>query len=248
MRKKREDTMSTRKLTAVLAAAFVGVACQQGGPAASPSPSTEAMSDEQKTVYALGAALGHNVAPLKLNDAQLDTLAAGVRDAAKGATLKADPQEYQTQIQQLFQAKQAEAAQAEKARGKAYAETAAKEAGAVTLPSGLVYRTLQPGTGASPKATDIVTVHYTGTFVDGKEFDSSVKRGQPAEFQLNGVIRCWTEGVQRMRVGEKAKFVCPSEIAYGDQGRGPQMPGGATLVFEVELLGAKAAAPAKAAK
>lgn len=237
--------MSTRKFTAmfaaVLAAAVLGAACQKGAPAASPSPSTDAMSDEQKTLYALGAALGHNVVPLKLSDAQLDTLAQGVRDAAKGATLKADPQTYQSQIQQLFQAKQAEAAQAEKARGKAFAETAAKEEGAVTLPSGLVYRTLKPGTGANPKATDIVKVHYTGTFVDGKEFDSSVKRGQPVEFPLGGVIPCWTEGVQRMKVGEKAKLVCPSEIAYGDQGRGPQMPGGATLVFEVELLGAKPA-------
>lgn len=244
--------MSTRKFTAVfaaaLAAAAVGTACQKGAPAASPSPSADSLSEEQKTVYALGAALGHNVAPLKLGDEQLEMLATGLRDAAKGATLKAEPQAYQAQIQQLFQARQAEAAQTEKARGKTYAEGAAKEDGAVTLPSGLVYRTLKPGSGVSPKATDVVKVHYQGSFVDGKVFDSSVQRSEPVEFPLNGVIPCWTEGVQRMKVGEKAKLVCPSDIAYGDQGRGAQLPGGATLVFEVELLGAKPGAPAKAAK
>jgi FKBP-type peptidyl-prolyl cis-trans isomerase FkpA len=106
----------------------------------------------------------------------------------------------------------------------------------VRTPSGLIIKTIRPGTGASPAATDTVRVHYRGTLVDGKEFDSSIKRGQPAEFPLNGVIPCWTEGVQRMKVGEKARLVCPASIAYGERGR-PGIPGGATLVFEVELLG-----------
>ncbi len=231
--------MSTRITTAILAVALVSVACagKTEAPVASPSPS--GLSEDQKTLYAIGAMMGGNLALLKLPEAQLDQVVAGLRAAATGAKLEAEPQTYQMQIQQLFQAKQLEAAQAEKAKGKAFAEAAAKEAGAVTLPSGLVYRTLQPGTGPNPKATDTVTVNYTGTFVDGKEFDSSVKRGQPAEFGVGGVIRCWSEGVQRMKVGEKAKLVCPAEIAYGDQGRPPQMPGGATLVFEVELLGIK---------
>ncbi|HEX8908988.1 MAG TPA: FKBP-type peptidyl-prolyl cis-trans isomerase, partial [Anaeromyxobacteraceae bacterium] len=90
-----------------------------------------------------------------------------------------------------------------------------------------------------PKETDTVKVHYTGTLIDGKVFDSSVKRGQPAEFPLNQVIKCWTEGVAKMKVGGKAKLVCPSSIAYGDEGRPPTIPGGATLVFEVELLDVK---------
>ena len=90
--------------------------------------------------------------------------------------------------------------------------------GAVKTDSGLIYKTLTPGTGASPKATDTVSVHYHGTLTDGKVFDSSVQRGQPAEFALNQVIPCWTEGVQKMKVGEKAKLVCPSDIAYGDTG------------------------------
>jgi FKBP-type peptidyl-prolyl cis-trans isomerase FkpA len=102
--------------------------------------------------------------------------------------------------------------------------------------SGLVYKSVKDGTGASPTATDVVRVHYKGTFPDGKEFDSSYKRGQPAEFPLNRVIKCWTEGVQKMKVGGKAQLVCPPGIAYGERGGGP-IPPNATLHFEVELLG-----------
>ena len=118
------------------------------------------------------------------------------------------------------------------------AAKAAKEAGAVTTASGLIYKSLKDGSGASPKATDNVKVHYKGTFPDGKEFDSSYKTGAPAEFPLNGVIKCWTEGVQMMKVGGKAKLTCPGPIAYGERGAGGGLiPPNATLVFEVELLG-----------
>jgi len=114
---------------------------------------------------------------------------------------------------------------------------AAKEPGAVVTPSGLVYRALKEGTGASPAASDVVRVHYQGTFPDGREFDSSYRRGQPADFPLNRVIPCWTEGVQRMKPGGKAKLTCPANIAYGERGAGGVIPPNATLVFEVELLG-----------
>jgi FKBP-type peptidyl-prolyl cis-trans isomerase FkpA len=117
------------------------------------------------------------------------------------------------------------------------AAAAAKEPGAVVSPSGLVYRSLKDGTGASPAATDKVKVHYRGTFPDGKEFDSSYSRNQPAEFPLNRVIKCWTEGVQKMKVGGKAKLTCPAPIAYGEKGAGGTIPPNATLLFEVELLG-----------
>jgi len=117
------------------------------------------------------------------------------------------------------------------------AVNAAKEAGAVVTDSGLVYVPLRDGTGASPAETDTVKVHYKGTLPDGKEFDSSYKRGQPAEFPLNRVIKCWTEGVQRMKVGGKAKLVCPSAIAYGEQGVRGLIPPNSTLLFEIELLG-----------
>lgn len=117
------------------------------------------------------------------------------------------------------------------------ADKAAAGKGTVKTSSGLVYTELKAGSGPSPKATDVVKVHYRGTLTDGKEFDSSYKRGQPAEFPLNRVIPCWTEGVQMMKVGGKAKLECPSSIAYGPQGHPPVIPGGATLIFEIELLG-----------
>ena len=107
---------------------------------------------------------------------------------------------------------------------------------AVTTASGLVYVSLKDGSGASPAATDKVKVHYRGTFTDGKEFDSSYKRGEPTEFPLNRVIPCWTEGVQRMKVGGKASLTCPPAIAYGERGAGGVIPPNATLVFEIELL------------
>ena len=115
------------------------------------------------------------------------------------------------------------------------AATAAKEPGAAVTPSGLVYRSLKDGSGASPAATDVVKVNYRGTFADGSEFDSSYKRNAPAQFPLNGVIPCWTEGVQRMKVGGKAKLTCPAAIAYGSRAVGP-IPPNTTLQFEVELL------------
>ncbi len=117
------------------------------------------------------------------------------------------------------------------------AAKAAKEPGAQVLPSGLVFRSLKDGNGASPQASDKVRVHYRGTFADGKEFDSSYSRGQPAEFPLDRVIKCWTEGVQKLKVGGKAKLTCPPAIAYGERGAGGVIPPNATLQFEVELLG-----------
>jgi FKBP-type peptidyl-prolyl cis-trans isomerase FkpA len=114
---------------------------------------------------------------------------------------------------------------------------AASEKGAVVSESGLVFLSLRDGQGANPTATDTVKVNYRGTFTDGREFDSSYKRGEPVSFPLNRVIKCWTEGVQKIKVGGKAKLTCPSAIAYGEKGAGGgEIPGGATLVFEVELL------------
>jgi len=117
------------------------------------------------------------------------------------------------------------------------ATAAAKEPGAEVSASGLVFRSLKAGSGASPQATDTVRVHYRGTFPDGKEFDSSYARGEPAEFPLNRVIKCWTEGVQKLKVGGKAKLTCPPAIAYGARGADGVIPPNATLQFEVELLG-----------
>jgi FKBP-type peptidyl-prolyl cis-trans isomerase FkpA len=123
-----------------------------------------------------------------------------------------------------------------KATNDAFMAKAATAPGAIKTPAGLIFRDITPGTGPSPAATDKVKVNYRGTFIDGTEFDSSYKRNEPVEFALNQVIPCWTEGVQRMKVGGKAELVCPATIAYGERGR-PGIPGGATLVFQIELLG-----------
>jgi len=131
---------------------------------------------------------------------------------------------------------QAASAAAPAAPRNEVAEKSAKEAGAVVTDSGLVFRSLRDGKGATPTATDVVKVNYRGTFPDGREFDSSYKRGQAAEFPLNRVIKCWTEGVQRIKVGGKAKLTCPPAIAYGERGAGSDIPPNATLLFEVELL------------
>ena len=116
-----------------------------------------------------------------------------------------------------------------------FLDKAAKEPGSIKTPSGLIYTEVEPGTGPSPTATDTVKVHYRGTLMDGTEFDSSYKRNEPAEFPLTSVIPCWTEGLQRMKAGGKARLVCPANIAYGAEGR-PGIPGGATLIFEIALI------------
>jgi FKBP-type peptidyl-prolyl cis-trans isomerase FkpA len=153
-----------------------------------------------------------------------------------------DIEEWGPKIEVLASARAQRVAAREKVASVAYLAKAAAEPGVVRTDSGLVYRDLSPGTGPSPTANDTVKVHYRGTLINGTEFDSSYRRNEPAQFPLGGVIPCWTEGVQKMKVGGKARLVCPSDLAYGDAGR-PSIPGGATLVFEVELLEIVAAAP-----
>jgi FKBP-type peptidyl-prolyl cis-trans isomerase FkpA/FKBP-type peptidyl-prolyl cis-trans isomerase FklB len=124
----------------------------------------------------------------------------------------------------------------EKKAGQVFADKAAGEKGASRTASGLVISSLKAGTGESPRPTDTVKVHYHGTLIDGTVFDSSLKNGEPATLPLNRVIKCWTEGLQQMKVGGKSRLVCPTELAYGDRGAPPLIKPGATLVFEVELL------------
>ena len=200
--------------------------------AASPEPS----SDEQKTLYALGMAMSQSLANFNLSEAELEMVKVGLTDGVLKKTPKVNVEEFMPKIQQLQQARAAVAAEGEKKAGEAFLAKAAAEKGAVKTDSGLVFTTLKPGSGESPKATDTVKVHYHGTLIDGTVFDSSVQRGKPVEFPLNRVIPCWTEGVQRMKVGEKSRLVCPSQIAYGDRGAPPKIKPGATLIFEVELL------------
>lgn len=193
-------------------------------------------TDEQKTLYALGIALGDNISQFDLTAAELAVVAAGMSDAALGNEFRVDMEVYGPQIQSLANARVASRSASEKAASAGFVDTMAGQSGAERSASGIVFIPVTAGTGASPTATDTVRVHYHGTLRDGTVFDSSVTRGEPISFPLNGVIPCWTEGVQKMRVGGKAKLVCPSNTAYGDVGQGP-IPGGAALVFEIELLG-----------
>jgi FKBP-type peptidyl-prolyl cis-trans isomerase FkpA/FKBP-type peptidyl-prolyl cis-trans isomerase FklB len=160
----------------------------------------------------------------------------GLTDGALKRPNGIDVQAYLPKIQQLAQARSSVVADKEKKAGDAFLAKAAAEPGVKKTASGAIVKTLKEGSGASPAATDRVTVHYQGTLVDGTVFDSSLKRGAPATFPLNGVIKCWTEGVQLMKVGGKSRLVCPAAIAYGDRGSPPTIKPGATLVFEVELL------------
>src|SRR5690348_11024658 len=201
------------------------------GPPASPAGLE---TDDQKAIYALGLAMARQLQQFDLSPTELDILKRALSDAAAGKPA-VDLDEWGPKIQSLLKERSTQAAEKEKAGAAAFLAKAATEPGAQKTDSGLIYKELAAGSGESPKATDTVKVNYRGTFTNGTEFDSSYKRNQPAQFPLNGVIKCWTEGVQKMKVGGKARLVCPSDIAYGNQGRGA-IPGGATLVFEVELL------------
>ena len=176
-----------------------------------------------------------------LSAAELDILKRALTDAAAGKPA-IDIDEWGPKIEAFAAGRAKRVAAREKAASAAYLAKAAAEPGAVRADSGLIYREMSPGTGPSPAASDVVKVHYRGTLINGTEFDSSYRRNEPAQFPLNGVIPCWTEGVQKMKVGGKARLVCPSDLAYGDAGR-PSIPGGATLVFEIELLEIVASAP-----
>ena len=209
---------------------------------ASSDPSTE----EQKALYAIGVSIGRQLEFFAFTSDELDYVQQGIADKASGKKVIAEPENYGRQITELAQTRMKASAEKEKAKSKEFLENAAKEKGAQKNDSGLIYMPIKAGTGKQPKSTDIVKIHYTGSFIDGKVFDSSVKRGQPIEIPLNQVIKCWSEGVSKMKVGGKAKLVCPSSVAYGDEGR-PGIVGGTTLIFEVELLDTKAAGAAKPA-
>ncbi len=191
-------------------------------------------TDDEKTVYALGLMMGQSLSMFNLSPAEIEIVKRALSDAAAGKPAL-ELSEWGAKIDPLARSRAAAVAEKQKASSAAYLAKCAAEPGAVKTESGLVYKDVKVGDGASPKATDTVKVHYRGRLTDGTEFDSSYKRNEPAQFPLKGVIKCWTEGVQRMKVGGKATLVCPSDIAYGDQGR-PSIPGGATLVFDIELL------------
>ena len=194
-------------------------------------------TEEDKLYYALGLAAAQGLGPFKgnLTADQIELVKLAFSDAIEDKEAQVKLEDYVPKLGERAQQLTNSTSQAEKEKGQAFLAQAAQEEGAIQTASGLLYQELVAGTGAQPTAASKVKVHYHGTLVDGKVFDSSVDRGEPISFALNQVIKGWQEGLQMMQVGGKARLVIPSDLAYGDRGR-PGIPGGATPVFEVELL------------
>ena len=194
------------------------------------------LTEDQKTLYALGVLMSQSLTTFDLKPEELAQVQKGLSDGVGGVKSDIKAEDYIPKVQALQQARMAVVAEKAAAEGVAFLDKAAKETGATKTASGMVIKQTKPGTGASPAASDQVKVHYEGRLIDGKVFDSSIARGEPATFPLSGVIACWTEGVQTMKVGGKAQLVCPANLAYGANGSPPTIPPQATLVFDVELL------------
>ena len=193
-------------------------------------------TDDQKAFYSLGVLMSQQIESFTLTPEELALVQKGLADGVNKAKPVTDPEASKAKLQEIAQARFKVASDKAASAGVEFLEKASKEPGATKTETGIVIKHTKEGTGASPAATDQVKVHYEGKLIDGKVFDSSIQRGEPATFPLNGVIPCWTEGVQTMKVGGKAQLVCPANLAYGPNGSPPTIPPQATLVFDVELL------------
>ena len=209
-------------------------------PAAAVSADKKLSAEEMKTLHAVGATVARSLSIFSLTPAELEIVIKGIVETRAGKKPDYDLTAYTQKVQEFAKARRKAAGEKQAASGKDFLEKAAKEPKAVKTASGMVYIPTAEGTGDSPKSSDTVKVNYRGTLIDGTEFDSSFKRNKPLEFKLDGVIKCWTEGLQKMKPGGKARLVCPASLAYGDNGAGELILPGATLNFEVDLLEIKA--------
>lgn len=196
---------------------------------AAPAGAQKLDTEQQKTLYALGQSIAQDIEPFHIKPEELPFVTLGLKDAVGGARAQVRLADYKDKLAALLSGRRDSGA-------RQFMVKAAKEKGAVRTASGMVYKILKKGRGKSPQATDTVEVHYHGTRTDGSVFDSSVTRGRPSKFPLNGVIACWTEGVQMMKVGAKHRLTCPPHLAYGERGHPPSIKPGAVLIFDIELF------------
>jgi FKBP-type peptidyl-prolyl cis-trans isomerase len=192
-------------------------------------------SELEKTLYALGVRCGSELVDFALDEAELETLVRGLRDAALRRAVAVNEGAFRANIDALRGKRRPLAIERERRRAEEFVASAAARPGAIPLPGGGLLFELRAGSGPSPRASDRVQVHFHGRLADGTVFDSSVERGVPGQVQLPRMFPCWREGLQRMRVGGKSRLVCPPDTAYGDEGT-PRVPGGAALDLEIELL------------
>lgn len=222
----------------ILMSVFLVAACGNDKSAETTKMSHGTLSEDEdvRTLYTMGYMLAQPAKSFGFTEDELAHLQHGFSESVLGKDAQVELQDYMPKVQALAKEKMDKAVEVEKAASVSFLAEQAKVEGAEVMESGLVYTEITAGEGASPAATDRVKVHYHGTLSDGTVFDSSVERGEPITFGLNQVIACWTEGVQKMKVGGKSRLVCPSDIAYGDRGSPPKIKPGAALVFEVELF------------
>jgi FKBP-type peptidyl-prolyl cis-trans isomerase FkpA len=211
-------------------------ACAKSPAGSSSSDAPKLETEDQKTLYALGLLVGQSMKQFALSSEELAIVKAGLSDTVTDAKPQIDLNTYRPLVSELAKKRAEGRAEDGKKKGQEFADNVAKEKNATKTESGIVMRTITPGSGGSPSEDHIVKVHYEGKLIDGTVFDSSIQRNEPVEFPLGGVVPCWREAVQKMKKGEKAQIVCPSSLAYGDAGQPPDIPPGATLSFEVELL------------
>ena len=211
------------------------MSCKQNSGSGGSEPA-KLETEDQKTLYALGLLIGRNVKPFALKPDELAIVKAGLTDSVNGAKPQVELETYGPKVNELADKRSSVGVDEAKKKGQEFANNVAKQKEAATTPSGIVIRTITAGAGPNPAPDDVVKVHYEGKLIDGTVFDSSIQRNEPAEFTLNEVVPCWKEALQKLKKGGKAQIVCPSDVAYGDHGHPPDIPPGATLSFEVELL------------
>jgi FKBP-type peptidyl-prolyl cis-trans isomerase len=221
--------MKTKTICLIIAVAIssTAVACNKA----------DLDSDKGKYSYAIGYNIGSSMKKDNV-DLDINSFNAAIQDALKGTESKLSQEQTQAAMQSLMMAlqkKRSESSEGNKKKGEEFLAANKIKEGVKTTSSGLQYKVIKEGTGAKPKATDMVTVHYSGKLIDGKEFDSSYKRNEPVQFKLDGVIKGWTEGLQLMSAGSKYELFIPAELAYGAQGN-QGIPGNSVLIFEVELI------------